>query len=295
MGAKYSERQVMERAIELARNCKGEPGKNSPKVAAIVVREGMILGEAFRGEIEPGEHAEYTLLERKLAGEKLAGSTLFSTLEPCTSRNPPKMPCAERIIERRIAKVVIGMMDRNPLIQGNGLWQLRDAGVQITHFEPDLVEEIEELNREFLRPYRKRSDAETTDPIVGEDNGPNGFKIGYNEAGDKVEWIEEDGQIWPMVLRRNDKHILDEYQRLQDRVWYVRKLIMFENFESGKEERKPESEPFIQGALKKMKEMEDKYGAENLVYKDIEWGIIQGQMSALSWVMGSEWEESFDT
>jgi hypothetical protein len=87
--------------------------------------------------------------------------------------------------------------------------------------------------------------------------GPNGFKIGYNEDGDKVEWIEEDGEIWPMVLRRNDNHILEEYSELQDRVWYVGKLIMFENFESGKEKRRPESEPFIKTAIEKMKRMEE--------------------------------------
>ena len=55
----------MERAVALARQCVSDSGRISPKIGAVVARDGVVLGEAFRGELVPGDHAEYTLMERK--------------------------------------------------------------------------------------------------------------------------------------------------------------------------------------------------------------------------------------
>lgn len=290
----------MERAVALARQCVSEEGKISPKVGAVVAREGVILGDAYRGELAPGDHAEFTLLEKKLENETLAGTTLYTTLEPCTGRNSPKIPCADRIIERRVARVVIGVLDPNEEIRGRGELRLRAAGIEIARFDSDLMAQIEELNREFARAQvgvqrLERSPVQTSDPATSE-VGPNGHRIGYTDTGDKVEWIPDDeqpGEFWELLLRRNDKQIVSEYNELRDKVFWYHHQNLRARIAAGQEQLLGQQE-FFDAGEKASARIEQKYGRDNLDLSEFEWALLCGRMSALSWVLGSEWNESLD-
>jgi pyrimidine deaminase RibD-like protein len=148
----------MELAIKAARESHGD--LSSPRVGAVAVSKGELIGTAYRGEIKAGEHAEFTLLERHLPEYPLAGTTVYTTLEPCTKRNPGKIPCATRLIQRKIGKCVIGMLDPNPLVSGLGFRMLREANIIAVPFPPDLMAQLEELNRDFIQAIK--SDAVLT-------------------------------------------------------------------------------------------------------------------------------------
>jgi pyrimidine deaminase RibD-like protein len=144
-------------AIEVARKSISEnDGRAHPLVGAVIVKDGEVLATAYRGERE-GNHAEYYAMEKKLADAALAGATVYTTLEPCTTRNHPKIPCAERLVERKVARVVMGMLDPDPRISGRGQRRLRRANIVTELFPHDLMTEVEEMNREFARQFEPAS------------------------------------------------------------------------------------------------------------------------------------------
>ena len=86
--------ELMEMAVEEAKKSRDEDdGRVHPKVGAVVVLDGEVIAAAHRGEDEeePGQHAEFIVLEKKLQNRDLSAATLYTTLEPCTTRNHPRI------------------------------------------------------------------------------------------------------------------------------------------------------------------------------------------------------------
>jgi pyrimidine deaminase RibD-like protein len=162
------EEKYFQESIDLARKSVLERGKINPYVGAVIVNNrGVKQSTAYRGELKPGEHGEFTLLGRKLKNDSVDGSTLYVTLEPCTTRGLGKTPCAERIIKRKIKKVFIGMLDPNEKIQGNGVRLLRENGIDVQMFPAKYAKQVEDLNREFTRYQYKQNNLR----ILSHDNG----------------------------------------------------------------------------------------------------------------------------
>ena len=154
-------RDFMQRAVEAMRKSIGEnrTDKVSPLVGAVAVLPNGRIETAFRGEFSDGEHAEYTLLERRLISDNLAGATLFCTLEPCApgARSKSKTSCAERIVNRRISHVWVGIEDPDPLVDSRGIQYLQEHGVSVEMFDRDLQEEIRKINMEFIKGAEVRA------------------------------------------------------------------------------------------------------------------------------------------
>jgi ATP-dependent DNA helicase RecG len=155
----FDPRPYMQLAIAEMNKSKNEPrpdGKVPPKVGAILVFPNGKVIQAHRGELREGDHAEFSLLERKLGHEKLDDCILFTTLEPCVERNPPKVPCCRRTTNARIKTVYVGIIDPDPTVSTKGIEHLKKHFVNVKMFDRDLQKQIETENKDFLKQALER-------------------------------------------------------------------------------------------------------------------------------------------
>jgi len=170
----------MHRCLELAKNGLGTTYPN-PMVGSVIVCEGKIIGEGWHKKSgEP--HAEVNAINSVKDKSLLKKSTIYVSLEPCShfGKTPP---CCDLIIKNEIPNVVIGTVDLNKKVAGNGIKKLIEAGKNVT--VGVLEAECNELNKRFFtfhkkkRPYVILKWAETQD----------GFIAPLTKAEQKPVWI----------------------------------------------------------------------------------------------------------
>jgi diaminohydroxyphosphoribosylaminopyrimidine deaminase / 5-amino-6-(5-phosphoribosylamino)uracil reductase len=167
----------------------------NPRVGCVITQTGSVIGQGFT---QPRGHAHAEIMALRdvvRQGLSARGATAYVTLEPCAhhGRTPP---CCHALIESGIAKVVVAILDPNPLVAGKGVQALRDAGVEVQVLPPDSTDAVAayELNIGFLkrmlhqRPWVRMKIAASLDGQTALANGVS-------------QWITSDaarldGQAW---------------------------------------------------------------------------------------------------
>lgn len=158
------------RCLELAKNGLGTTYPN-PLVGSVIVENDRIIGEGWH--YQAGEpHAEVNAIQSVKNRELLKNATLYVNLEPC-SHHGKTPPCAHLIVSSGIKKVVIGNLDPNPKVSGNGINYLKASGCEVSY--GILEKSCSDLNKRFFtfhvkkRPYIFLKWAETTDGFLAPD------------------------------------------------------------------------------------------------------------------------------
>ena len=138
-----------------SRTDKEHEANHDPLVGALIRdKDGHILDIAHRASGQEGDHAEFVLLTKKLAGVDLTGCHLFTTLEPCVddSRSVVGKSCSSIICKSEIKDVHIGILDPNPGVRDRGISVLFANGINIYYYSHDLVDLIYNSCEAFKNP-----------------------------------------------------------------------------------------------------------------------------------------------
>jgi diaminohydroxyphosphoribosylaminopyrimidine deaminase/5-amino-6-(5-phosphoribosylamino)uracil reductase len=164
----------LRQAIRLAMNGRGLVEPN-PMVGCVIVRNDRIIGQGFHQQFGH-PHAEPNALDS--CTESPEGATAYVTLEPCCHTDKKTPPCVPRLVAAKIDRVVVGCFDPNPKVNGNGIRQLREAGISVD--APVLEAECKQLIAPFIaltvvhKPYVTMKWAQSQDGKIA---GPGGKRV----------------------------------------------------------------------------------------------------------------------
>ena len=163
----------------------------NPRVGCVIVSNSYILG---LGHTQPAGQAHAEVMALRYAadhGHDVRGATAYVTLEPCShhGRTPP---CADALIAAGLGRVVVAMLDPNPLVAGQGVARLRAAGIDVACGV--LADQARELNIGFFsrmqrgRPWVRLKTAASLDGMTALHNGQSQWITGEAARADGHAW-----------------------------------------------------------------------------------------------------------
>lgn len=187
----------MQRAIQLAAKGLGRTSPN-PVVGAILVKDKRVVGEGSHSKAG-GPHAEVLALAE--AGENARGATMYVSLEPCCHHGKVG-PCVPEIVRAGVSNVVVGLVDPDPRVSGNGIRELREAGVVVELADEDSQEQCAEVNRAFIcrltrgRPYITLKFASSLDGKIASRTGRSKYISGEQAR----RWVHRERDSHDAIL-----------------------------------------------------------------------------------------------
>jgi diaminohydroxyphosphoribosylaminopyrimidine deaminase/5-amino-6-(5-phosphoribosylamino)uracil reductase len=188
-----TDRAHLARAVELAERGRGQTSPN-PMVGAVVVRDGVVLGEGWHTRAGAPHAEREALADCGDAGA--AGATLYVSLEPCChhGRTPP---CTDAIVEAGIVRVVVASDDPSEHACGRGLGVLRDEGIEVVVADGEIAARARRLNQPFRkyartgRPHVLFKSAMTLDGKVATRTGDSKWISGESSRARAHRWRGE--------------------------------------------------------------------------------------------------------
>lgn len=144
-----TEHDYLQRAIDISRKC--AKCDTSYCVGAVIVTASGQLFEGYTHETGPHNHAEEEAVKKALdSGADLSGASVYTSMEPCSTRKSKPVSCAELIISNGFRRVVYAYAEPDCFVQCEGTRLLREAGIEVRVIA-ELVPQVEEINSHILQ------------------------------------------------------------------------------------------------------------------------------------------------
>lgn len=143
------DRKYMQLALDASRRC--IPSDTSYSVGAVVLTASGRVFVGYTHETGPANHAEEEAVAKALAaGEALSGATVYSTMEPCSSRKSKPLSCTQLIIDYRFRRVVYALNEPMNFTSCHGDRLLRDAGIEVDVLD-EFAGQVKEVNSHIIK------------------------------------------------------------------------------------------------------------------------------------------------